>query len=615
MAQGVYANMHHTLSGQTLVPSQVYSSYAASTMQPEHANVVDNLADSFGNVNLRQNSYIGHDSSAAAYMPANGNNPNTPTASKANGQLLYQLSDGSYAYSGPSPAHPTFRPFPQQLNWPPTCASPYQAGAFQRFPCTGTANGLNTPRGQQWAPHNVPPVPELVEPRRTSWSSHDEPSPQTPTFAPGQSFAYMPGQSPAAYSTPSPMSASQSYYPHIWKNSNGDVSIIDFWEVMNREPAIPEAVPALRSGPDGGRGTLDKILDNRDGTTNVYVRGLQPDTSDDMLAAYGARFGPVVSCKAIIEMSTNQCKGFGFIKYHNYIDAENCIRGFYHRGYEAKFARKSHNSRLKDLASPENTNLYVSNLPRLITEAGLQAMFASVFPKEPHPNHQAGSCKILKDSCGVSRGVGFARFETPEICEEIIEAFNNRQVGEGKDVTVIQIRYADTEEQKKLKQFTAVKRQFKTDEYNEVVHGIPFNHYSPNTASYQSPLQGRFQGVNGHWTDQSPASSVSPASINNYPYSVLRSRQASSLIGQATTLRPGTDGGSLPADRHSARIKIESPSVTAAAKKAAMEASEDTSTDGGSSIRSRAATMVENTKPAKSFTVDEVLSSPTKSKL
>jgi hypothetical protein len=25
--------------------------------------------------------------------------------------------------------------------------------------------------------------------------------------------------------------------------------------------------------------------------------------------------------------------------YHNYVDAENCIRGFFFRGYEAKFAK------------------------------------------------------------------------------------------------------------------------------------------------------------------------------------------------------------------------------------------------------------------------------------
>lgn len=30
---------------------------------------------------------------------------------------------------------------------------------------------------------------------------------------------------------------------------------------------------------------------------------------------------------------------YGFIRYHNFVAAENCIRGFFHRGYEAKFAK------------------------------------------------------------------------------------------------------------------------------------------------------------------------------------------------------------------------------------------------------------------------------------
>ena len=102
-------------------------------------------------------------------------------------------------------------------------------------------------------------------------------------------------------------------------------------------------------------------------------------------------------------------------------------------------------------------------------------------------------------------------FETPIICEEIIEAFSNRSFGEGKDATALQIRYADTEEQKQLKAFTAVKRQFKADEYNEAVYGVPFNTYSPGNAPYQSPLQSRTQGINGSWINLSPASSVSPA--------------------------------------------------------------------------------------------------------
>lgn len=32
-------------------------------------------------------------------------------------------------------------------------------------------------------------------------------------------------------------------------------------------------------------------------------------------------------------------RSFGFIKYHNFDDAENCIRGFHWLGYEVSFAR------------------------------------------------------------------------------------------------------------------------------------------------------------------------------------------------------------------------------------------------------------------------------------
>jgi len=106
---------------------------------------------------------------------------------------------------------------------------------------------------------------------------------------------------------------------------------------------------------------------------------------------------------------------------------------------------------------------------------------------------------------------GRSSFETQEICNQIIDAFNNKTIGNGTDALTLQIRYADTDEQKKLKRTTADKRQFKADEYNEAVYGIPFPHYSPTSAGYQSPLPARVQGVNGSWINQSPVSSISPS--------------------------------------------------------------------------------------------------------
>lgn len=58
------------------------------------------------------------------------------------------------------------------------------------------------------------------------------------------------------------------------------------------------------------------------------------------------------------------------------------------------------------------------------------------------------------------------RFETRDICEEVIKKFNNTPVSKpGCEEHLIQIRYSDTTEQKMLKQQTAAGRVFRAAEY------------------------------------------------------------------------------------------------------------------------------------------------------
>lgn len=60
---------------------------------------------------------------------------------------------------------------------------------------------------------------------------------------------------------------------------------------------------------------------------------------------------------------------FGFAKFKNVRDSEKCIQAFYLLGYEVGFARESFNARLKAEGDDESTNLYISNLPKSVTEA------------------------------------------------------------------------------------------------------------------------------------------------------------------------------------------------------------------------------------------------------
>ncbi|KAG7469886.1 hypothetical protein MATL_G00133540 [Megalops atlanticus] len=64
------------------------------------------------------------------------------------------------------------------------------------------------------------------------------------------------------------------------------------------------------------------------------------------------------------------------------------------------------------------TNLYISNLPVSMDEQELENMLK--------PFGHVISTRILRDANGVSRGVGFARMESTEKCEVVIQHFNGK---------------------------------------------------------------------------------------------------------------------------------------------------------------------------------------------
>ncbi|KAH7328347.1 sporulation-specific protein [Stachybotrys elegans] len=240
-------------------------------------------------------------------------------------------------------------------------------------------------------------------------------------------------------------------------------------ELLRQNPAVPKAVPAVFT-PPGQMKSLESSLENRiPGNRNVYIRGLHPTTDDELLFHFASRFGAVETSKAIIDTGTGACKGFGFAKFFDVHDSELCIRGFHRLGYEVGFARESFNSRLKAEGDEGSTNLYISNLPKNLTEMELGTIFLGF---------NILSSKILRDNMGNSRGVGFARFENRDICDEIIRKFNG--IGIGEEGLLMNIRYADTPAQKELKRVTAERRQFRTNEYNIGAYGTPLVGMTPN---------------------------------------------------------------------------------------------------------------------------------------
>uniref|UniRef100_UPI00398F237A RNA-binding motif, single-stranded-interacting protein 2-like isoform X5 n=1 Tax=Pristiophorus japonicus TaxID=55135 RepID=UPI00398F237A len=143
--------------------------------------------------------------------------------------------------------------------------------------------------------------------------------------------------------------------------------------------------------------------------TNLYIRGLHPGTTDQDLVMLCQPYGKIVSTKAILDKTTNKCKGYGFVDFDSPAAAQKAVSALKSSGVQAQMAKQQ---------EQDPTNLYISNLPLTMDEQELQNMLK--------PFGQVISTRILRDANGTSRGVGFARMESTEKCEAIIAHFNGK---------------------------------------------------------------------------------------------------------------------------------------------------------------------------------------------
>ncbi|KAG1933467.1 RNA-binding motif, single-stranded-interacting protein [Pimephales promelas] len=143
--------------------------------------------------------------------------------------------------------------------------------------------------------------------------------------------------------------------------------------------------------------------------TNLYIRGLPPGTTDHDLVKLCQPYGKIVSTKAILDKTTNKCKGYGFVDFDSPVSAQKAVTALKTSGVQAQMAKQQ---------EQDPTNLYLSNLPVSMDEQELENLLK--------PFGQVVSTRILRDPNGVSRGVGFARMESTEKCDAVISHFNGK---------------------------------------------------------------------------------------------------------------------------------------------------------------------------------------------
>lgn len=191
------------------------------------------------------------------------------------------------------------------------------AGAF--VPATAYQYGQvgeNSPMAPGWASRvSSGDMPSLMTPRRDSISSNENDVPGTPytgngIYRYGASAAIMDRSPSAIYTNSATPSPSQLAHPYqlvapLQKQQSMPTLPPQLLALLHKEPPMPRAIPA----PSSPLKPLDRSLENKTGETNVYIRGLLPETTDEMLHAWGKRFGDIQSSKSIIDLKTNLCKG------------------------------------------------------------------------------------------------------------------------------------------------------------------------------------------------------------------------------------------------------------------------------------------------------------------
>jgi len=164
--------------------------------------------------------------------------------------------------------------------------------------------------------------------------------------------------------------------------------------------------------------------------TNVYVKDLDPEMTDEEFKALFEKFGHVNS-PLIKRNEKGVSTGFGFINFDRHEDAKaavealngkkvgnktiTCCRAMKRFERETKLKREWEQQKFNKY---HGINLYVKHLEDDVDEETLKREFSAF--------GEVKSCKIPVDEKGISKGFGFVCFSTPDEAQKAIIGLNSK---------------------------------------------------------------------------------------------------------------------------------------------------------------------------------------------
>nr|CAI5868314.1 unnamed protein product [Callosobruchus analis] len=107
---------------------------------------------------------------------------------------------------------------------------------------------------------------------------------------------------------------------------------------------MPPGVNATTGAGGGGNAPSSNSSSGGGGSeqlskTNLYIRGLNPGTTDKDLVNMCQQFGTIISTKAILDKNTNKCKGYGFVDFESPAAAEGAVKALTAKNIQAQMAK------------------------------------------------------------------------------------------------------------------------------------------------------------------------------------------------------------------------------------------------------------------------------------
>ncbi|KAL8698218.1 MAG: hypothetical protein Q9201_006693 [Fulgogasparrea decipioides] len=216
--------------------------------------------------------------------------------------------------------------------------------------------------------------------------------------------------------------------------------------------------------------------------TNIYVKNIHPDTSDDEFRALFEKYGEITSA-SIAREETGKNRGFGFVNYVKHGDAANAVEELHDKDFRGQNlyvgrAQKKHEreeelrkqheaARAEKVSKYQGVNLYVKNLEDDIDDDKLREIFSAAgtitsakVMRDAGPSDRSDSPSSDKDKedrreakegedekpeedkedgvkkenrptkkpLGKSKGFGFVCFSNPDEATKAVTDFNQKMV-------------------------------------------------------------------------------------------------------------------------------------------------------------------------------------------